>query len=172
MSIRSQIAACAALLGLACASTAALADDHAFTDGPVVNVAAVRTEYGKFDDYMKYLDGNWKATQEAAKKAGLVLSYRVITVQPRTENDPDVYLLSLIHIYTSDSVVVLRACPTRGKRSASAGERPGARSLLCSLCRVSRLSLLGLTRGPPPAASERQSTSRWRDAEDTASNGR
>ena len=44
MSIKSQIAACAALLGLACASTAVLADDHAFTDGPVVNVAAVRTE--------------------------------------------------------------------------------------------------------------------------------
>ncbi|MGA2364133.1 MAG: hypothetical protein ABSG12_01365 [Steroidobacteraceae bacterium] len=94
MSIKSQIAACAALLGLACASTAVLADDHAFTDGPVVNVAAVRTEYGKFDDYLKYLDGNWKATQEAAKKAGLVLSYRVITVQPRTENDPDVYLIT------------------------------------------------------------------------------
>ena len=94
MSIKSQIAACAALLGLACASTAALADDHAFTDGPVVNVAAVRTEYGKFDDYLKYLDGNWKATQEAAKKAGLVLSYRVITVQPRNENDPDVYLIT------------------------------------------------------------------------------
>ena len=94
MSIKSQIAACAALLGLACASTAVLADDHAFTDGPVVNVAAVRTEYGKFDDYLKFLDGTWKATQEAAKKAGLVISYRVITVQPRGENDPDIYLVT------------------------------------------------------------------------------
>ena len=94
MSIKSQFAACAALLGLPCASSAALADDHAYTDGPVVNVAAVRTEYGKFDEYMKYLAGNWKAVQEAAKKAGLVISYRVITVQPRTENDPDVYLIT------------------------------------------------------------------------------
>jgi len=94
MSIKSQIAACAALLGLACASTAVLADDHAYTDGPVVNVAFIRTEYGKFDDYLKFLDGTWKATQEAAKKAGLVLSYRVITVQPRGENDPDIYLVT------------------------------------------------------------------------------
>jgi hypothetical protein len=94
MSIKSQIAACAALLGLACASTAVLADDHAYTDGPVVNVAFIRTEYGKFDDYLKFLDGTWKATQEAAKKAGLVISYRVITVQPRGENDPDVYLVT------------------------------------------------------------------------------
>jgi hypothetical protein len=94
MSIKSQIAACAALLGLACASPVVLADDHAYTDGPVVNVAFIRTEYGKFDDYMKYLDGAWKATEEAAKKAGLVISYRVITVQPRGENDPDIYLVT------------------------------------------------------------------------------
>ena len=94
MSIKCQIAACAALLGLACASTAVLADDHAYTDGPVVNVAAIRTEYGKFDDYLKFLDGTWKATQEAAKKAGLVLSYRIISVEPRGENDPDIYLVT------------------------------------------------------------------------------
>jgi hypothetical protein len=94
MSIKSQLAACAALLGLACASTVVLADDHAYTDGPVVSVAAVRTEYGKFDDYLKFLDGTWKATQEAAKKAGLVLSYRIISVEPRTENDPDIYLVT------------------------------------------------------------------------------
>jgi len=43
---------------------------------------------------MKYLDGAWKATEEAAKKAGLVISYRVITVQPRGENDPDIYLVT------------------------------------------------------------------------------
>jgi len=94
MSIKSWVAACAAFLGLACASAVALADDHAFTEGQVVSVAAVRTEYGKFDDYMKYLDGNWKAVQEAAKKAGLVISYRVVTVEARGENDPDVYLIT------------------------------------------------------------------------------
>jgi hypothetical protein len=94
MSIKNWVAACATFLGLACASGAALADDHAFTDGPVVNVSAVRTEYGKFDDYMKFLDGTWKSVQEAAKKAGLVISYRVITVEARNENDPDVYLIT------------------------------------------------------------------------------
>ena len=61
--------------------------------GPVVNVAAIRTEYGKFDDYMKYLATTWKAEQEAAKKMGDVLNYKVITVEPRSENDPDLYLV-------------------------------------------------------------------------------
>jgi hypothetical protein len=93
MNIKRQIAAYAAFVGLAVTSVAALADDHAYTEGPVVNVAAIRTEYGKFDDYMKYLGTTWKAEQEAAKKAGYITSYRVITVEARGENDPDIYLV-------------------------------------------------------------------------------
>src|SRR5579864_2840661 len=93
MNIKRHGAAFAAVLGLAVTSVAAVADDHAYTDGPVVNVAAIRTEYGKFDDYMKYLDTTWKAEQEAAKRAGDIVSYRVITVEPRGENDPDIYLV-------------------------------------------------------------------------------
>ncbi len=86
----------ASLLGavaLTCASTSVIADDHAFTEGQVVNVAAIRTENGHFDDYMKYLDTTWKAEQEAGKKAGYIVSYKVVTVEPRGENDPDLYLI-------------------------------------------------------------------------------
>jgi hypothetical protein len=93
MKIKHHIAACAAFVGLVVTSVAAVADDHAYTEGPVVNVAAIRTAYGKFDDYMKYLDTTWKAEQEAAKKAGYIISYRVVNVEPRTENDPDIYLV-------------------------------------------------------------------------------
>ena len=89
-----RIATLAAVTCVALIAGTALADDHPYTEGPVVNMQAVRTEYGKFDDYLKYLDGNWKATQEAAKKSGLVLSYRIITVEPRTESDPDIYLIT------------------------------------------------------------------------------
>jgi hypothetical protein len=91
---KSHVAAFAAFIGFAFAGGAALADDHVYTEGPVVNVAAIRTEYGKFDDYMKYLDTKWKAEQEAAKKAGYIISYKVVTVQPRGENDPDIYLVT------------------------------------------------------------------------------
>jgi hypothetical protein len=93
MNIKRQITACAVFVGLAATSVAAVADDHVYTEGPVVNVAAIRTEYGKFDDYMKYLDTTWKAEQEAAKKAGYIISYRVVTVEARGENDPDIYLV-------------------------------------------------------------------------------
>ena len=93
MKIRNCLAVCSAVAALAFVSGVAVADDHAYTEGPVVNVSAIRTVYGKFDDYMKYVDTTWKAEQEAGKKSGDVLSYRVITVEPRTENDPDLYLV-------------------------------------------------------------------------------
>src|SRR5437763_4460442 len=93
MNIKRHSAAFAAFVGFVITSVAAVADDHAYTEGPVVNVAAIRTEYGKFDDYMKYLDTTWKAEQEAAKKAGYITSYRVVTVESRGENDPDIYLV-------------------------------------------------------------------------------
>jgi hypothetical protein len=83
----------AAVVLMSLAGSPALADDHSYTEGPVVNISRIRTEYGRFDDYMKYLDTTWKKTQEAAKKAGYILDYRVYVAEPRNENEPDVILM-------------------------------------------------------------------------------
>src|SRR5882672_1471926 len=93
MTIHKHWAAIAAFVGFSFTSFAAIADDHPYTEGQVVQVSAIRTEYGKFDEYMKFLDTTWKATQEASKKAGYSTGYKVITVEPRGENDPDIYLV-------------------------------------------------------------------------------
>jgi hypothetical protein len=93
MSIKHRIAAYAAFACLACTSVAALADDHAYSEGPVVNVARIRTVDGKFDDYMKWLDTTWKQEQEAAKKAGYILGYQVVSVEARGPDDPDLLLV-------------------------------------------------------------------------------
>jgi len=71
----------------------ALADGKDYSDGPVINVAAIRTVDGHFDDYMHFLATTFKQEQEAAKKAGLITGYRVIVVEPRGPNDPDIYLV-------------------------------------------------------------------------------
>ena len=92
MTIKKNLAAFAASLTLTFVG-AAVADEHPFTEGQVVNVSAIRTEYGKFDDYMKFLATTWKATQEASKKAGYITGYKVISVEARGENDPDIYLV-------------------------------------------------------------------------------
>jgi hypothetical protein len=96
MSMKLRLTAGAACVGLLVLGAAALADDHAFTEGGLVNVSYVRTVDGKFDEYVKYLDTTWKASQEAAKKAGYITGYKVITLEPRTENDPDIMLVTYI----------------------------------------------------------------------------
>jgi hypothetical protein len=83
-------------LGLAAfvLSAPALAQEHPYTEGPVVNVARIRTENGHFDDYMKYVATTWKAEQEASKKAGYIVDYQVITVEPRGPDDADLLLIT------------------------------------------------------------------------------
>jgi hypothetical protein len=83
----------ALLLG-ATLATSSYADGAHYNDGPVVNVAAIRTVDGHFDDYMQWLATTWKKQEEAGKKAGLILSYRVLLVEARGPNDPDVYLVT------------------------------------------------------------------------------
>jgi hypothetical protein len=91
--MKTHLTALLALLGLALTSLNAIAEDHPYTEGPIINVAAIRTEYGRWDDYIQYLDTTWKAEQEAAKKAGYITGYKVINVEARGENDPDIYLV-------------------------------------------------------------------------------
>lgn len=87
------VGAIAALAGLGSLSSLAFADGRDWSDGPVINVASIRTVDGHFDDYMHWLATSFKKTQEAAKKAGLITGYRVIVVEPRGANDPDVLLV-------------------------------------------------------------------------------
>lgn len=86
-------AACAALVLLASASVTALADDHPYSEGPVVNVASIRTMEGKFDEYMAWLATTWKKMQEESKKKGYILDYEVLGVEARGPDDPDIYLV-------------------------------------------------------------------------------
>jgi hypothetical protein len=81
-------AACFSLVG-----SAALANGRDYNDGPVVNVSTIRTADGHFDDYMHWLATAWKKQEEAGKKAGLILDYHVYTAEPRSPNDPDIYLV-------------------------------------------------------------------------------
>jgi hypothetical protein len=93
MSIMKRLSACAAFACLASASVTVLADDHAYTEGPVVNVSRIRTVDGKFDDYMNWLATKWKMEQEIGKKAGYILSYAVYAAQPRGPGDADLLLV-------------------------------------------------------------------------------
>jgi hypothetical protein len=84
----------AAVLAATTVSTTAYADGKDWTDGPVLNVASIRTVDGHFNDYMHWLATSYKKQEEAAKKAGLITDYQVIVVEARGPNDPDILLVT------------------------------------------------------------------------------
>ena len=88
------LGATGALLSLTALSSVALADGRDWNDGSVVNVASIRTVDGHFDDYMHWLATSWKKQQEAAKAAGLITAYRVVVIEARGPNDPDILLVT------------------------------------------------------------------------------
>lgn len=93
MSTAYRFAVAAAAACLVCTSLA-VADERPYAEGPIINVASIRTVDGHFDDYMKWLATTWKAQEEAGKSAGFILKYQVVTAEPRGPNDPDVLLVT------------------------------------------------------------------------------
>lgn len=89
-----RLGATAALCAAASLTGLAFADGRDYNDGPVVNSAYIRTVDGHFDDYMHWLATTYKKQQDAAKTAGLILSYRVLVVEARNPQDPDIILVT------------------------------------------------------------------------------
>ena len=84
----------AALLTATTLAAPAYADGPDWKDGPVINVASIRTVDGHFNDYMHWLATAYKKQQEAAKAAGVITDYSVIVVEARGPNDPDILLVT------------------------------------------------------------------------------
>ena len=83
-----------ALLGVFAFASLAGAADRPYTEGNVVQVTAVRTEPGMFDEYMKYLAGPYRQIMEEQKKAGIIVDYTFYATLPRSPNDPDLYIVT------------------------------------------------------------------------------
>jgi hypothetical protein len=93
MNIRNR--ALGAFIGIFAAFTmagATLAADEPYSDGPVTMVSSLRTNPGMHDTYLRYLASTYKTNMEAAKKAGIILDYRVYETQPRSPDEPNLYL--------------------------------------------------------------------------------
>src|SRR5689334_7067819 len=67
-------------------------DDRGYAYGPVTEVDYVHVEYGHFDEYMAWVTSTWVPTMEAAKKAGLIIDYKVFKASPKSPDQPNVYL--------------------------------------------------------------------------------
>jgi len=65
-------------------------DERAYTDGPVTDVAYIRVEYGRFEEYVDWLNSTWKPTMVATKKAGLIIDYKIFTATPKSPDQPNI----------------------------------------------------------------------------------
>jgi len=134
------LCASAALLALATLTPpAAHADGRYWNDGPVVNVSYIHTIDGHFDEYMHYLQTTYKQTQEAAKKAGLILSYRVLLAESRNPEDPDIILVveyknwaALDHLGGKFEAVATQVEGSVDKANQGVAERNKIRTILGS----------------------------------------
>ena len=65
-----------------------------YHNGSVWNISFIRMKPGMETAYLDYLAGPWKSNQEAAKKEGLILSYKVITTEGHNPGDWNVMLMT------------------------------------------------------------------------------
>lgn len=64
-----------------------------YRNGSVWTVAFVQIKPGMDTAYLSYLTTDWKKDQEAAKKEGLILSYKVLTTEAHGATDFNVMLM-------------------------------------------------------------------------------
>jgi hypothetical protein len=67
---------------------------RSYHNGSVWTISQIRVKPGMDEAYMLYLTGEWKNNQEAARKEGLILSYKVITTEAHGPTDFNMLLMT------------------------------------------------------------------------------
>ena len=65
-----------------------------YRNGSVWNVAFIRMKPGMDTAYLNYIATDWKRNQEALKKDGLILSYKVLTTEAHSAADFNIMLMT------------------------------------------------------------------------------
>lgn len=82
-----------AMAGLLAGAAHAQTAPRVYENGSVWRVSYVETKPGMFDEYMAYLNGQWKASNEAGMKAGDILSYKILAVDSARDKEPNLILM-------------------------------------------------------------------------------
>ncbi|PYS72708.1 MAG: hypothetical protein DMF69_06970 [Acidobacteria bacterium] len=65
-----------------------------FSNGSVWSISFIKMKPGMENAYLNYVAGDWKREQEALKKDGQILSYKVITTETHGSSDWNIMLMS------------------------------------------------------------------------------
>ena len=113
-------------------------DAKPYKDGAVVRVSFIKVKPGQELNYMKYLDGPYKASMEALKKAGLINGYAVYRSEARTPQDADLILtISYPNMAALDrtdeaDAIFAKQMGSMESRQKATGERGAMREMLGS----------------------------------------
>jgi hypothetical protein len=64
-----------------------------YRNGSVWQISFIQMKPGMDTAYLNYLAGDWKRENEALKKDGQILSYKIITTEGHTSNDWNIMLM-------------------------------------------------------------------------------
>ena len=92
MNIKSILATAVIAATMATAGPA-MTQERSYRPGTVWTASRIKILPGQFDNYMDFLDGQWKRIQEFGKKEGVVLNYHVLSVNNARKDEPDLILL-------------------------------------------------------------------------------
>ena len=65
-----------------------------YRNGSVWTLAFIRMKPGMDSAYLNYIATDWKKNQEESKKAGLILSYKVLTTESHNAGDFNIILMT------------------------------------------------------------------------------
>lgn len=65
-----------------------------YRNGSVWSISFIRMKPGMDTAYLNYVSSEWKREQEALKKDGQILSYKVLTTEAHGSNDWNIMLMS------------------------------------------------------------------------------
>ena len=99
------------------------AADRPYSEGTVSEISSIRTEPGKFDDYLAWLAGPYKQMMEAQKAAGIIVDYAVYSTTPRSPNDPDLYLVTVYKNMAALDDLAAKSDPIAEKLQGSMAEQ-------------------------------------------------
>jgi hypothetical protein len=71
-----------------------MSEDLPYKEGTVSEVTSIKVKEGHFLDYWAFLSTAYRQQMDEAKKQGLIVSYQIFSANPKTPNEPDLYLVT------------------------------------------------------------------------------
>jgi hypothetical protein len=129
----------ALLATLLCALSASAGADEprAYKEGPVSLISFIKVKPGQFDNYMKYLDAQYKPLMEEFIKNKVILGYKIYQGQAHSPHDADLILsvtyanmAALDNLNERTDAITEQLMGDRAKRNQKSADRESMRELL------------------------------------------